>query len=144
MDYIYSPKSATGHEDRPAVLNQYRRWNRTTALSFMVIIFALYVLSANRAPDSDNVGMVFVPFVLITMWGPVTSFVCGLLEATKALHSPGVGNRGYISLFLATQPRLFLICGAIGAIVQILVVRAAGWEGLMLPLCPFWAMGYLF
>jgi len=130
--------------DLTAIVNQYRKWNKRTAIVAMVIIFSLYIASASQAHESDNVGMIVVPLILLTVWGPAVSLICGFIEVAKIKRSSKGSHEGYFSVLMATQPQLFKVSGVIGLVLLILSVLGAGVMGLLLPLFPFWALKYLF
>jgi len=126
-------------------VNSYRKWNVLAAYLAMVMIFIVYIVSAGRAHESDNVGIIVVPFILLTIWGPAVSFACGLIETRKIRQSSNSGDKGYFSVFMSTQPFLFKVSGAIGLVLLIFGILKLGLkEFLEIPLFPFWALKYLF
>ena len=131
-------------QDLTAIANQYRKRNSRVAIVAMVSIFSLYIASASRAPESDNVGMIVVPFVLLTMWGPAVSLVCGFIEVAKIKRFSQDSNVGYFPVLMATQPLLFKVSGVIGFVLLIFSMPVTGGMGLLLLLFPFWALEYLF
>ena len=125
--------------------NKYKRLNWIAASVVMGAIFCLYIVSASRARESDNVGIIVVPFILLTIWGPAVSFACGLIETRKIRQSSNSGDKGYFSVFMSTQPFLFKVSGGIGLVLLIFGILKLGLkEFLEIPLFPFWALKYLF
>ena len=126
-------------------VNSYRKWNVLAACLTMVMIFILYIVSAGRAPESDNIGVVLIPFILLTIWGPAVSFACGLIETGRIRQSSNTEDKGYFSVFMSTQSLLFKVSGPIGLVLLIFGIVMLGLKAFLeIPLFPFWALKYLF
>ena len=115
------------------------------------VIFILYLMSASRAPESDNIGIIFVPVILFTIYGPAFSFICGLIESIvikTLLNVNGLSkskDNGYFSVFMGTQPSLFKFSGLAGLCILIMFGVMGGIRCLRFMIyLPFWALEYLF
>jgi len=145
--FIYQRKRAKDRDvgQLTTEVNSYRKWNALAACLAMVMIFIVYIVSAGRAPESDNIGIIVVPLILLTIWGPAVSVVCGLIETARIRQSSNAGDKGYFSVFMSTQSLLFKVSGAIGLVLLIFSMLRLGLkEFLEIPLFPFWALKYLF
>lgn len=145
--FIYQHKRAKDSDvgQLTTEVNSYRKWNVLAACLAMVMIFIVYIVSAGRAPESDNIGIIVVPFILLTIWGPAVSFACGLIETRRIRQSSNSGGKGYFSVFMSIQSLLFKVSGAIGLVLLIFVILKLGLKGFLeILLFPFWALKYLF
>jgi hypothetical protein len=145
--FIYQRKRKKDRDVRQlaAEVNSYRKWNAVAACLAMVMIFIVYIASSGRAPESDNIGVIVVPLILLTIWGPAVSVACGLLETARIRQSSNASDKGYFSVFMSTQSRFFKVSGAIGLVLLIFGMLKLGLkEFLEIPLFPFWALEYLF
>jgi hypothetical protein len=114
-------------------------------------IFAFYIASASRAPTSDNVGICFVPLILVTIYGPAVSLICGLVQLAMSKRSPVANGEGWFPWMreikkevMATQPGFFKLCGTLGLLLLILITLGVGPKGLLVVFLPFWAWEYFF
>lgn len=143
----FDDEDSAGHEEFiRARTAKYRRLNVIVSVVAMGGIFAFYIVSASRAPSSDNVGIVFVPLILVTIYGPLVSLICGLTQVTRSRGSPVANGMGWLKEIkkevMVTQPVFFKICGIVGFLLLILVTLRVGPKGLQVILFPFWAWEY--
>ena len=123
---------------------KYRKWNLLTALGGMVAIVLLYVAGASRASYSDNIGVFLTPLVVLFLDGPAISVLAGIVQVLRMKHVAHAEQKSVFGVFLATQPRVFLVLGCFGIVGVIWAAIKFGPIALLLPLFPFWPIKYLF
>lgn len=146
----FDGKDSAGYEE--FVAKRTARSRRTNVIVSAVVMggtFAFYIASASRAPTSDNVGIIFVPLILVTMYGPAASLISGLVQVAMSKRSPVANGmrwlpqlRGLAKEVMVTQPLFFKICGILGLLLLALFTLRAGQEGLGVVFFPFWAWEY--
>lgn len=68
--------------------DSYKRQNAFVTVIGMLAIFGIYIFSASKAPDSDNIGILIVPFVILIIYGPFISFIYAASRALQLRKHP--------------------------------------------------------
>lgn len=121
-----------------------RRRNFKVTIVGMVAIFAIYIISANQAPDSDNVGMLIMPVLLPTIHGPLISLIyASVMTYNDRMYS--VPTNHVFRDVLRRIPILFRLTGFVGLAFSLYIAFAYSILGVVeLLFFPFWAVEYAF
>ncbi len=102
---------------------RFRKRNLIISLSTIGILFLLYICAASLATESDNVGVIVVPPVLLTIFLPFISILCGIIETFTASDS-SLGLKERFKYFLSTQPIIVLMVMPSGILIFICLLLA--------------------
>jgi hypothetical protein len=125
-----------------------KEWNLRGAAGIVVAIGIVYLVSAAHAPVSDNIGVVLVPIILLTIYGPAVSGFAGIVEVIYLRRTGRAEDQHFVNIWKSTQPPYLLqaLRWGIGlwVFVGLFATLAGESIGWLLPLFPFWALQYLF
>lgn len=105
----------------------------------MIAIFAIYIISASRAPYSDNIGVLLVPPILLFLHGPLISFIYAWVQASKRIPNTELYNNFTDAIFSRMSP-IFILFGVFGLIILVLSTFMCGFCGISMIFFPFWAV----
>lgn len=121
-----------------------RRQNFIVAIIGMLLIFAIYFITASRASMSDNVGMLVMPILLPTIHGPLISLTyASVMTHNDRMYS--VPTNHVIRDVLRRVPIVFRLTGFVGLAFSLYIAFAYSILGVVeLLFFPFWAVKYAF
>ena len=117
-----------------------RRQNVILTTLVIVAIFLFYFVGASLANDSDNVGMVIFPPIILFIYGPLVSLIYATIQTNKSRFFPEDSGNLLYRVFRRT-PIVFRAIGLLGIAITLYFIFS---EGIWILLLFFWPLFYLF
>lgn len=121
-------------------LHQSRRKNAILTTLVVIAIFLFYFVGASLANDSDNVGMVIFPPIILFIYGPLVSLIYATIQTNKSRFFPEDSGNLLYRVFRRI-PILFRAIGLLGIAITLYFIFS---EGIWILLLFFWPLEYLF
>lgn len=121
-------------------LRQSRRKNAILTTLVVIAIFLFYFVGAILANDSDNVGMVIFPPIILFIYGPLVSLIYATIQTNKSRFFPEDSGNLLYRVFRRT-PIVFRAIGLLGIAITLYFIFS---EGIWILLIFFWPLFYLF
>lgn len=121
-------------------LHQSRRKNAILTTLVVIAIFLFYVVGASLAADSDNVGMVIFPPIILFIYGPLVSLIYATIQTNRSRFFPEDSGNWFYRVFKRT-PIIFRVVGILGIAITLYFIFS---EGIWILLLFFWPLEYLF
>lgn len=117
-----------------------RRQNVILTTLVIVAIFLFYFVGASLVNDSDNVGMVIFPPIILFIYGPLVSLIYATIQTSKSRFFPEDSGNWFYRVSKRT-PIIFRAIGLLGIALTIYFIFS---EGIWILLLFFWPLFYLF
>lgn len=128
---------------------QRLKWqNVIVTIVAMIAIFGIYIFSVSKASESDNIGILIVPFIILIVYGPLASFIYATVRAFQLRKAANGSLWAFITIVFKQVPGVFQALGLIGTVTIVAIGIAGGSDAFEyifeFVFFPFWAVESLF